>query len=135
MPRRHRTESLTSPRRVEAVERQRQALEMRMAGANFDQIAEQLHYKDRSGAYRAVMAALNRVPAIEAKQYRALNLERINKMRLHNWPSIKDRKAMDMELKFQERESRYLGLDEPDKMKVEGDFTFTLKLADDDDNP
>ena len=113
MPRRHRMESKSSPRRIAAVERQRQALVLRLAGADFESIAKTLGYKDRSGAYRSVMAALARVPAPEAKTYRQVNLERLNMMRLQYWQRLRkgDMDAMDMELKVQGREAHYLGLD------------------------
>ena len=124
MPRHHRTESKTSPRRVAAVEKHRQALALRIAGASFDQISQALGYRDRSGGYRAVMAALDRVPAPEATSYRAINLERLNRMRLRYWTHLEaagglaqgDLELMRMELAIQQQESRYLGLDAPVKV-------------------
>lgn len=123
MPRHHRTESKTSPRRLIAAEKHRQALILRMAGADFGQIAGKLGYKDASGAYRAVEAALKRVPEREVKNYRKLNLERLNSMRLQYWQRARegDLEAMEMELKIQAREARYLGLDVPIQQIITGE--------------
>ena len=119
---RHRTESKTSPRRLAAAERQRQALALRTGGASFAQIAVALGFKSAPGAYYAVEAALKRVPAVEAHAHRALNLERLNTMRLQYWQRVLagDLEAMEMELKTQAREAKYLGLDAPVKQEVTG---------------
>ena len=124
-------ESKTSPRRIEAVERARQALELRIAGATFDQIASQLGYANRSGAYLAVKAALNRIPAHEVEEYRRLNIERLNRMRLANNPNIKsgDTAAMRVEISIQEREAKYLGLDAPVKQEITGPDGGPIQLA------
>ena len=113
MPHHHRTESKTSPRRLAALEKQRKALDLRLAGADFTQIATTLGFRDRSGAFRAVEAAMNRVVQPGAEALRKANMERLNRMRLANWPAaIKgDKDAIGVELRLQEREARYLGLD------------------------
>ena len=137
MPHRHRTESLTSPRRLAAAERQRQALALRSGGASFDQIAKSLGFANRSGAYLAVMAALRRVPEPEVKSYRALNLERLNTMRLRYWTRLQaagglapgDLELMRMELAIQQQEARYLGLDAPVKTELTGKDGRPLELA------
>ena len=124
-------ESKTSPRRIEAVERARQALELRIAGATFDQIAVQLGYASKAGAYLAVKAALDRVPAAEVAEYRRLNLERLNRLRLHNQPGIQagETGAMHMEISIQEREAKYLGLDAPVKQELTGPDGGPIQLA------
>lgn len=122
MTKRHRTESKTSPRRLAAAERQRQALALRTGGANFEEIAEALGYKGRNGAYTAVMAALARIPEAEVAAYRKLNMERLNQMRLQYWRLAKagDLEAMEMELKVQTQEAHYLGLYAPVKQELSG---------------
>lgn len=79
-------ESKSSARRIEARLRQAQALRLRMGGASFDDIARQLGYQTKGGAYRAVEAALRDVPKHDAEAYRALNLERLNRMFLALFP-------------------------------------------------
>ena len=124
-------ESKTSPRRIAAVERGRQALELRIGGATFPQIAQQLKYANPSCAYYAVKAALNRVPAPEATTLRHLNLERLNRMRLLNQAALRkgDTKAIHTELAIQERETRYMGLDAPVKQEVSIPVPITLRVV------
>lgn len=134
-------ESKTSPRRLAAVERQRQALALRIGGATFDQIAQTLGYSAKAGAYLAVMAALNRVPEPEAKVYRQVNLERLNRMRLRYWSTLQqaiphgsrmpaeDLDLMHMELAIQRQEARYLGLDAPVKQEITGKDGGPIELA------
>lgn len=120
-------ESKTSPRRIEAVEKSLKALALRKAGATFEDIAKVLGYKDRSGAYRAIAAALDRVPAPEVGPYRKLNLERLNAMRQANWKRALtgDTKAIATELAIQVRESALLGLDAPAQVNIQ----FMLREA------
>lgn len=103
---------------------------MRLEGYTFEAIAGQLGYKDKAGAYLAVQAALNRIPAPEVAAYRKINLERLNQMRL-NARDLDTHKHIEYEIKIQEREARYLGLDAPSKTEVTGKdgeplLTFTL---------
>ena len=134
-------ESKTSPRRIAAVEKHRQALALRIGGASFEQIAQVLGYKDRTGGYRAVMAALALVPAPEAKTFRAINVERLNRMRLQYWGQLQrqrpqgeglspdDIALMRVELAIQEREARYLGLDAPVQQELTGKDGGPIELA------
>ena len=66
------SENRTSPRRIAAVERQRQALELRMAGQTYEKIAHSLSYRSPSSALYAVEKALYRVPAPEVARFRKL---------------------------------------------------------------
>ena len=79
MPHRHRTESRTSPRRLASLEKQRQALALRIRGATFQQIAVAVGYKTRQGAFVAVSAAIRksmRPPEIAHERF--IDLERID---------------------------------------------------------
>ena len=58
MPRRRNGESRHSPRRFRAAERQQEALGLRIAGASYAQIAEQLGYRGPQGAKAAIDAVL-----------------------------------------------------------------------------
>ena len=79
-------ESRTSPRRIGAVEKATQALELRTAGHTYEEIAHSLGYKSASGALYAVEKALDRVPAPEVGKFRKLNLGRLNKILKVWWP-------------------------------------------------
>lgn len=80
MPRYHRMMSKTHLTNIGAVERATKALDMRRDNKGFDEIAKALGYADASGAYRAAMAALNRIPCESAQEYRRINLEALKKL-------------------------------------------------------
>ena len=104
-------ESKTSKRRISAVVKGTEALGMRMKGHTFDEIAQKLGYASKSGAYGAVMAALDRVPSPQAEQYRSMNLERLNYLRTKIEASIDngDLQAMYMEINIQKEEAKLVG--------------------------
>jgi len=81
-------ESKSSKRRIEAKEKQKQALQLRLAGVTFDEIAERLGYAQKSGAWHAVAKALNDIPKREAMDYKLLNLERLNRAILALWSKV-----------------------------------------------
>lgn len=105
---------------IEATERQRQAVELRKAGVGFQVIADKLGYKDHSGAYRAVKAALKKTLQEPADEVRRLELERIDAMLLGVWPRAKsgDDKAIESVLRLMKRRAALLGLDAPVKRDI-----------------
>ena len=118
----HRTESKTSPRRIEAVNKQRQALELRMAGWHYDVIAQRLGYKSHNAALYAVNAALRKTLQPVADNYRELTLERLTKV-LNTWwtPMLNhDPQATDKVLAAITDIRQLLGLDAPVKQQVTG---------------
>ena len=78
-------ESKMSPRRIEAVHR-RQALELRMAGRTWQEIADNLGYANHTGAIAAVRTALQSTLQPPADHFRALTLERLTKVLQVHWP-------------------------------------------------
>jgi hypothetical protein len=94
-------ESKTSPRRIEAVEKQRKALDLRKAGAT----------------YAAVKAALNATVKDAADDVRNLEVERLDAMLLNLWPQVQkaNQGAVDRVLRIMERRAKLLGLDAPVK--------------------
>jgi hypothetical protein len=114
-------ESKSSKRRIEAKEKQKQALQMRMAGLTFDQIAERLGYKTKAGAFEAVNVALNGIPEADAKLYKRVNLERLNRLLVAFW-SIAisgDHKAAAMCLSIMVEMSKLAGAYAPVEMKLD----------------
>ena len=77
-----------SPRRVEAAQKHRQAVELRMAGRTYDEIAKALDYKDRTGALYAVRTALEKANDETVDQWKALTIERLNKIIQVFWPMM-----------------------------------------------
>ncbi len=104
-----------TPAVVEHVEKQRQALELRKAGATFDQIAKALGYANAGGAYKVVQAGLRAVVQQPADEVRQLEVERLDAMLRALWPDAMAGKwlAIDRCLGIMDRRARLLGLDAP----------------------
>lgn len=113
-------ESKTSVRRLEAAERQVQALELRKAGVSFSRIAQQLGYKDGSTAYHAVERALLAIKQEPTDAVRQLSLERLDRMLVAVWQKAigGDLLAVDRVLKIEERRAKLLGLDRLDEVDI-----------------
>jgi DNA-binding transcriptional MerR regulator len=130
MPNRGRApESPTSPRRLKVRERALQALEMRKAGASFEQIRVALAYSDKGSAYRSVMGLLTKQTDEAAEPLRRLEVERCDKLQLAVWQDAVggDLKAVDTVLRIMERRARLLGLDKP--VKVEARIEGTINTG------
>jgi hypothetical protein len=115
-------ESKTSENRLEAAEKQRQALELRKVGKTFEYIAKKVGYRGVSGAYNAVMAGLKATLQEPADEVRVLELSRLDVM-LERQLEAAERgvpQAVDRVLRIMERRARYLGLDAPVKQEVFG---------------
>ena len=80
--------STLSPRRLEAQDKQRKALELRLEGWKWPAIAKALGYANHTGAINAVKVALTRVDHEEVGHYRALTHERLTKIVETYWPSM-----------------------------------------------
>ena len=115
-------ESKTSVRRIEAVERETRALALRKGGATFEGIKESLGYADRSGAYRAVMAALNRIPAAEAEDVRRINGERLNDYLLYLQGAVRrgDVVAIRASITIVQELNKVFNVYAPQKVEVTG---------------
>lgn len=105
------TESKTSPRRMEAKERQRQALELRIAGVTLEVIAERVGFRSRQAAWDSIRRALEAIPRPAAEQLRALDVERLDKMALAIWPRCLqgDLSAIDRAMRIFSQRARLLG--------------------------
>ena len=115
-------ESRLSPRRIEAVQKQRQALELRMAGRTWQEIATAVGYRGHSSAIAAVEAALQRTLRPPASEYRALTLERLTKVLQVHWPLMLQADAVSTRLCLQAIGDirQLLGLDSPVKLEHTG---------------
>ena len=113
-------ESNTSERRIEAVERQRKALELRKAGHGYQAIADSLGYDGPSGAYQAIRSALKKTLQEPADEVRALELTRLDHMLKNIWQAVSrgEYLAIDRALKIMARRAEYLGLDAPAKIDI-----------------
>ena len=107
---------------VKANDNQLKALTLRKAGVSYWGIAEALGYKDASGAWRAVKAALKKTLQEPADELRTLELSRLDDMLKAIAPHVAagNLTAIDRALKIQERRARLLGLDAPVKQEHTG---------------
>lgn len=117
-----RGESKHSPRRIESVERQAEALEYRKMGLSYAQIAMKLQLSGPQSAWYCVEAALQRVLRESAEQVRSLELERLDAMFVPVYGNALrgDLMALDKALSIMTRRARLLGLDAPVKQEHTG---------------
>ena len=109
---------MTSERRLAQAEKRRRALELRKAGASYEQIAESLGYRSKSGAHDAVTGALRDMLREPAEQVRTLELSRLDDILMSIWTRVRagEVAAIDRALRLAERRARLLGLDAPVKV-------------------
>lgn len=115
---------MRKPRSVVIV-KDAQALELRKAGASYDQIARQLGYTNKGAAHKAVTRALKATLAtmtLDADEYRQLAAERLDAMLLGVWQAATrgDPQAISAVLRIEERRASMLGLDAPKRTEVTG---------------
>ncbi len=67
------------------LEKRARAVELASSGLTYDQVAVELGYANRSGAWKAVRAALSAREAEDVAQYRQLNLERLDALLAAVW--------------------------------------------------
>ena len=98
---------------MKVLQREVSALTLRMEGKTFEEIAAALGYANRSCAYAAVMAALERNIDEPTAEMRNLELKRLDKMLAGLWPSASKGNglAVDRALKIMARRARLMGLD------------------------
>ena len=102
-------------------ERRREALELRKAGASYEQIAKKLDYADKSNARRDIAEAIKDIIREPAEEVLALELGRLDAMFLGCFGKAKsgDAAAIDRAIRIMDRRAKYLGLDAPVETSVE----------------
>lgn len=117
-----RGESVHSPRRIESVEKQAQALEYRKQGLSYSQIAQRLGFNSPQVAWNAVESAIQRILREPAEAVRTIELERIDAMFLSVFEKACDGDPMAITpcLRLMERRAKLLGLDAPVKTELSG---------------
>ena len=108
-------------RKMDYAKQQRAALELRERGYSYDRIAEELGMCDRSVAWRTVQSALHEIIREPAEDVLKTEINRLDRMLVGLWAKSEngDTAATDRVLKIMERRSAYLGLDQPNGLKVE----------------
>lgn len=112
-------QSIANQSAIAATERQRQAIELRKAGHGFEQIATALGYKDASGAYRAVRAALRKTLQEPTQELRDLECARLDTMLAAIWGDVRKGhvQKIDRALRIMARRADLLGLDAPKRIE------------------
>jgi hypothetical protein len=113
-------EPKTSVRRLAAIEKQRLALEFRMAGVPFRDIAQRLGYGGPAGAFKAVQSAIKATLQEPANEVRRLEDQRLDKLLSVWWPRMLagEAEAAEKVLAVMKRRAALLGLDAPIKKEV-----------------
>lgn len=102
-----------SPEQIEIDERQIAALNLRRAGATYQQIADECGFAGPSGAYDAVRSALNKARSEPADDLRELELSRLDEMQTGLWEGAisGDSDAVNAVLRLMGHRARLLGLE------------------------
>lgn len=114
---------------LKAQEKRRKCLELRIAGADLDQIAATPGtYKNKGTVSLAIKQALAEITIEPAEELIKVELKRLDAMLLGIWPAARqgDVFAIDRVLKIQNQRARYLGLEPPSSDET---ATKDVKLA------
>jgi hypothetical protein len=107
-------------RSTRTAELQRKCLDMRVAGASYEQISDGLGIGVAS-AWRHVntgLALSRKVSAETADKVRAMELRRIDAIVVSLWPRRSDPRTADTILRAMDRRATLEGLDAPQKVEV-----------------
>lgn len=98
--------------RLATKERERKALDLRILGYPLDRIAQEVGYTNRSAAHKAITRALAAIPAVEARELRAIELERLDLAQRKVMPGVlrEDLPSIDRMLRIMDARARLLGL-------------------------
>jgi hypothetical protein len=103
-------------RRKDVLKR-KQALQLRLAGASYRQIADTLGYADGNpgDVWRIVQEELKEVTREPAENVRMMEMERLDLLQMTHWPAARqgDYQATAMVLRIMEMRARYYGLSAP----------------------
>ena len=119
---------------AEAEDRRRRALELHLAGATYDAIAQALGYASRSGAYKAVQEALAGLGEPSAPEDEiATAVARLDAMLTGLWAKARrgDVQAIDRVLRIEERRAvlRAMSPAQPETEQETPLDEFTRRLA------
>ena len=107
---------------VRAHDRHLRALELRKAGATYQQIADELGYAGPRGAHKAVASALKATLKEPAEEVRTLELARLDAALLAIWRRVTrgEEKAIDRLLAIMKKRMELLGLAAPRQTQLSG---------------
>lgn len=102
-------------------ERRRQALELRKAGATYQQIAKQLKYAGKGNVCRDIERAIAEITTEPAEDVKKIELARLDALLVGIWTKASkgDPMLIDRVIRIMDRRAKYLGLDAPVKTRNE----------------
>jgi len=102
-------------------EKELRVLELRRAGFTFQRIAEEVGYKQASGAQRAHERITARNAPQLPKEFVWQELDRLDRMQVALWPRAMkgDDRAINTIIRLMERRAKYLGIEAPTKIQAE----------------
>lgn len=120
-------------RQMSGAEKTRRAMALKLAGASYAQIAQQLGYHDASGARKAVQRGMKSALQETAGELKKIHYGRLEHMLMLLWPEVnqRDLPAMSAALQVMDRMERLYGLNAAERIEV-GTGTNTVILADGD---
>ena len=106
-------------RDYDRAERKKNALELRLAGASYRDIAQALEVSPAT-ALQDCKEALADIPAQQADEMRTVELSRLDRLQRAVWPrAIKgDLQAVDRAIKIIDRRAKLFGLDAPQQVQI-----------------
>lgn len=126
--------SASKAKRAEVAERRKNAIQMVLAGVDYETIAERLHYASRGAAHTDVDRALRANLADlskEAGTLRDVQARRYQRLLAATWPKAlksdgnDQLKAVETAARLVDRIVKLYGLAEPDKFSLDGSSTVT----------
>ncbi len=127
---------IANPSRVRAkmsgMERSRRAIALKLAGASYAQIAENLGYHDASGARKAVVRGMKSSLQESSTELRRIHYGRLEHMLMLVWPDVNkgDLQSMQAALNVMDRMERLYGLNAAEKIDVSHGPRETVIVAD-----
>jgi hypothetical protein len=111
--------------RASTSKRRAQAIALRLAGMDYQTIADRLDYSSRGAASKDVHRALEEnleAESAAAQTLRELEVQRLDRMQAAAWAKAAkgDLKAIETVLKVIDRRCRLLGLDKPARAEITG---------------
>lgn len=110
---------------IDQAERLAKALDMRRAGATFQQIADECGWPSRANAYRAIRKAIDDIVREPANEIVTLELERLDAMHAALWnramagPAKVQVAAVRQLINIMQRRAKLLGLDDFERRSIE----------------
>jgi hypothetical protein len=118
--------------KMSSKEKQKRAMALKLAGASYAQIAENLGYADASGAYKAVAVGMKNSLQESAGDLRKIHYGRLEHMLMLVWPAVNqgDSHAVNSALQVMDRMERLYGLNEAQRVDITSGTRETIIVAD-----